>query len=86
MTPRAREGLQGARNSQEDMEGMQGPRNKGTPGSALGSGVEQPEFPAAIPAPHSRFSSSSLGKRRSISMERRTFAVPVDNSIPRLDP
>lgn len=66
MTPRARAALQGARNSQEDAEGTQGPRDKGTPGLCWdpGSGGEQPKSPVPTPAPHSRFSSSSLGKWR----------------------
>lgn len=48
------------------MEGTQGPRNKGAPGPAPGSGAEQPEFPVTIQQPrgHSRFSSSSWGRRR----------------------
>lgn len=83
MTPRSRDGLQGARNSQEDVEGTQGPRNKGTPGPAPGSGVEQPKFPVTTPAPQGPLEvlQQQFGKEesgRSISTERRTSAVPVD--------
>lgn len=60
------ETLEGARNSQEGVEGTQGAHNKGAPGPAPGSGGEQPKFPVPVPAPqgHWRLSSSSLGKRR----------------------
>lgn len=73
---------------------MRGPRNQGTRGPAPGSGAEQPNFPAPIPAHQGprevlQQQSGKAESGRSISTERRsprTFAVPVGNSIPHLDP
>lgn len=66
MTPRARDGLQGARNSEEDMEGTQGP---GTRELQAQLRAQEPSNQNSLlqsqhPRGHSRFSSSSLGTRR----------------------